>query len=213
MTRWRLPGGLRLWVGGGSLLLVAIALWTHGQEVLALAPHQRGWALLLLGLSLTVAAQWANGLAWWALLRWLQLPLPLVPLPCVAAPTQEGRHLAPQSPAAARRSPHPIGQAGRVSPVFRPLVRVLMRPGRGLARRSRQQSPARRARDGAARFPAYSPRRRVAQPAAPDPFPPSSQNHRAESQTRPRDRGSAPASQKTEGCRGAPSRGMCVHKA
>ena len=80
MTRWRLPGGLRLWVGGGSLLLVAIALWTHGQEVLALAPDQRGWALLLLGLSLTVAAQWANGLAWWALLRWLQLPLPLVPM-------------------------------------------------------------------------------------------------------------------------------------
>ena len=71
MTRWRLPGGLRLWVGGGSLLLVAIALWTHGQEVLALAPDQRGWALLLLGLSLTVAAQWANGLAWWALLRCL----------------------------------------------------------------------------------------------------------------------------------------------
>ena len=80
MNRLRLPGGLRLWVGGGSLLLVCIALWTHGQEVLALAPDQRGWGLLLLGLSLTVAAQWANGLAWWALQRWLQLPVPALPM-------------------------------------------------------------------------------------------------------------------------------------
>ena len=76
----KLPGGLRLWVGGGSLLLVLLALWSHGQEVLALAPNQRGWALLLFGLSLTVLAQWANGLAWWALLRWLQLPLPALPI-------------------------------------------------------------------------------------------------------------------------------------
>ena len=76
----KLPGGLRLWVGGGSLLLVSLALWNHGQEVLALAPNQRGWALLLFGLSLTVLAQWANGLAWWALLRWLQLPLPALPI-------------------------------------------------------------------------------------------------------------------------------------
>tara|TARA_B100002052_G_C15856955_1_gene588042 strand:+ start:693 stop:1625 length:933 start_codon:yes stop_codon:yes gene_type:complete len=80
LKRLRLPGGLRLWVGGCSLLLVCIALWTHGQEVLALAPDQRGWGLLLLGLSFTVAAQWANGLAWWALLRWLQLPVPLLPM-------------------------------------------------------------------------------------------------------------------------------------
>ena len=80
LPKLKLPGGLRLWVGGGSLLLVSLALWSHGQEVLALAPNQRGWALLLFGLSLTVLAQWANGLAWWALLRWLQLPLPALPI-------------------------------------------------------------------------------------------------------------------------------------
>ena len=80
LPKLKLPGGLRLWVGGGSLLLVLLALWSHGQEVLALAPNQRGWALLLFGLSLTVLAQWANGLAWWALLRWLQLPLPALPI-------------------------------------------------------------------------------------------------------------------------------------
>ena len=80
LPKLKLPGGLRLWVGGGSLLLVLLALWSHGQEVLALAPDQRGWALLLLGLSVTVLAQWANGLAWWALLRWLQLPWPALPI-------------------------------------------------------------------------------------------------------------------------------------
>ena len=78
LPRWRPPGGLRPWVAGISLLLVLLALWSHGQEVLALAPDQRGWALLILGLALTVVAQWANGLAWWALLRWLQLALPLL---------------------------------------------------------------------------------------------------------------------------------------
>ena len=78
LPRWRPPGGLRPWVAGISLLLVLLALWSHGQEVLALAPDQRGWALLVFGLALTVVAQWANGLAWWALLRWLQLPLPLL---------------------------------------------------------------------------------------------------------------------------------------
>ena len=64
LPRWRPPGGLRPWVAGISLLLVLLALWSHGQEVLALAPDQRGWALLILGLALTVVAQWANGLAW-----------------------------------------------------------------------------------------------------------------------------------------------------
>ena len=78
LPSWRPPGGLRPWVAGISLLLVLLALWSHGQEVLALAPDQRGWALLILGLALTVVAQWANGLAWWALLRWLQLALPLL---------------------------------------------------------------------------------------------------------------------------------------
>jgi len=74
--RLRLPGGLRPWVAGGSLLFVLWALVSHGRQVLDLAPDQRGWALLLIGLSLTVAAQWLNGLAWWGLLRWLSLPLP-----------------------------------------------------------------------------------------------------------------------------------------
>ena len=38
LPRWRPPGGLRPWVAGISLLLVLLALWSHGQEVLALAP-------------------------------------------------------------------------------------------------------------------------------------------------------------------------------
>ncbi len=74
--RLRLPGGLRPWVAGGSLLFVLWALVSHGRQVLDLAPDQRGWSLLLIGLSLTVVAQWLNGIAWWGLLRWLSLPLP-----------------------------------------------------------------------------------------------------------------------------------------
>lgn len=59
-------------------LAVLLALAKHGRQVWALAPDQRGWALLSLGLFFTVLAQWFNGFAWWALLRWLRLPLPLM---------------------------------------------------------------------------------------------------------------------------------------
>ena len=92
-------------MAGISLLLVLLALWSHGQEVLALAPDQRGWALLVFGLALTVVAQWANGLAWWALLRWLQLPLPLLEMVQLFVRTNllkylPGWHLAPGGPGA-----------------------------------------------------------------------------------------------------------------
>ena len=70
-----------------------------------LAPDQRGWALLILGLALTVVAQWANGLAWWALLRWLQLPLPLLEMVQLFVRTNSAqvlarRHLASGGPGA-----------------------------------------------------------------------------------------------------------------
>lgn len=64
-------------VGPLSVLLLGIALWRHGNQVLELAPDQEGWALLLFGLGATVAAQWLNAIAWWALLQWLRVPLPL----------------------------------------------------------------------------------------------------------------------------------------
>jgi hypothetical protein len=64
-------------VGPLSVLLLGIALWRHGNQVLELAPDQEGWTLLLFGLGATVAAQWLNAIAWWALLQWLRVPLPL----------------------------------------------------------------------------------------------------------------------------------------
>lgn len=75
--RLRLPGGLRPWVGAACALLLGLALVTHGNEVLALAPDRRGWGLLLLGLGFTGAAQWSNALAWWGVLGWLGLGEPV----------------------------------------------------------------------------------------------------------------------------------------
>jgi glycosyltransferase 2 family protein len=83
MLRWlkrmplRLPGGLRPWVGGACVLLLGLALVTHGREVLALAPDRRGWGLLLLGLGFTSVAQWSNALAWWGVLGWLGCAEPM----------------------------------------------------------------------------------------------------------------------------------------
>lgn len=76
ISNWqRLIGPLVGFISVGFLLTT---LWRHGHQVLELAPDQQGWALLLLGVAATVAAQWFNGLAWWALLHWLRSPLPLI---------------------------------------------------------------------------------------------------------------------------------------
>jgi len=75
--RLRLPGGLRPWVGGACVVLLGLALVTHGREVLALAPDRRGWGLLLLGLGFTSVAQWSNALAWWGVLGWLGCAEPM----------------------------------------------------------------------------------------------------------------------------------------
>jgi len=75
--RLRLPGGLRPWVGGACVVLLGLALVTHGREVLALAPDRRGWGLLMLGLGFTSVAQWSNALAWWGVLGWLGCAEPM----------------------------------------------------------------------------------------------------------------------------------------
>lgn len=76
ISNWqRLIGPLVGFISVGFLLTT---LWRHGHQVLELAPDQQGWALLLFGVAATVAAQWFNGLAWWALLNWLRSPLPLI---------------------------------------------------------------------------------------------------------------------------------------
>jgi uncharacterized membrane protein YbhN (UPF0104 family) len=67
---------LRPLVGLVSVAFLVVIIWRHGNQVLDLAPDQQGWALLLFAVAATVAAQWLNGLAWWALLRWLRSPLP-----------------------------------------------------------------------------------------------------------------------------------------
>jgi uncharacterized membrane protein YbhN (UPF0104 family) len=68
-----LPGGLRPWITLGSIGFVMAALVRHGHQLVQLRLDAQGWLWLLLGVGVSLLSLVMNGLAWGAVMHWLEL--------------------------------------------------------------------------------------------------------------------------------------------